>query len=374
VRDLSRSIQAARDHVGVVWDERRAGAAAAGIGAKRARRARRRALGVGGAVVAAALIALLFRGAGSSNEGRVASAPSAAPSGSAAGAVLDLADGSVVRPGPAAIVRPRTLDERRVEIDLVRGRADFDVAHRAERQFLVLAGAVAVEVIGTAFTVERRDARAFVSVDRGRVRVTWTGGDAELGAGESGTFPPAPAPASSSAAAPASAPAEAEPPPATSGPPSSAKASWRTLAKAGDYDAAYAAMRAEPSAPVRDAPEELLLAADVARLSGHPAQAVDPLRRVVRGHRGDPRAALAAFTLGRVLLDQLGRPREAADAFADARALGGGGLTEEALAREVEARSRAGESERARSLAEQYTAKYPEGRRLRSVRKFGGLE
>jgi len=50
----------------------------------------------------------------------------------------------------------------------------------------------------------------------------------------------------------------------------------------------------------------------------------------------------AAFTLGRVLLDELGRPSEAVDAFPLARS-SGGPLAEDALAREVEALSRAGE-------------------------------
>jgi hypothetical protein len=54
--------------------------------------------------------------------------------------------------------------------------------------------------------------------------------------------------------------------------------------------------------------------------------------------RSDPRAPLAAFTLGRVLLRELARPREAAAAFAQARALAPRGpFVEDALAREVEA-------------------------------------
>src|SRR5262249_52762893 len=141
----------------------------------------------------------------------------------------------------------------------------------------------------------------------------------ELGVGERGTFPPDEGDGAENDVADAGAAASTAP-------------SWHALAKAGDYDKAYEALHIAGEHTVRDVPDELLLAADVARLSGHAAQAVDPLRRVARDHRGDPRAALAAFTLGRVLLDSLGRPREAADAFADVRALGGGGLGEEALA------------------------------------------
>ena len=122
---------------------------------------------------------------------------------------------------------------------------------------------------------------------------------------------------------------------------------------------------------VRDDPSELLAAADVARMSKHSAQAVGPLRRLLASHSGDPRAPLAAFTLGRVLLDELGRPREAADAFSKARR---GAMAEDALAREVEAWSRAGDATTARARADEYLKAYPNGRREKSVRKYGGIE
>jgi hypothetical protein len=74
-----------------------------------------------------------------------------------------------------------------------------------------------------------------------------------------------------------------------------------------------------------------------------------------------------------VLLDELGRPREAADAFARARAAGGP-LAEDALAREVEATSRAGDTTRSRELAHTYQHLYPSGRRAKAVSRFGGLD
>jgi transmembrane sensor len=87
------------------------------------------------------------------------------------------------------------------------------------------------------------------------------------------------------------------------------------------------------------------------------------------------RAPLAAFTLGRILLSQLGRPAEAADAFALVRKiLPDGPLSADALAREAEAAARAGQGERARGLAKEYLAKYPSGRRIESMRRYGQLE
>jgi transmembrane sensor len=121
--------------------------------------------------------------------------------------------------------------------------------------------------------------------------------------------------------------------------------------------------------------EDLLLAGDVARLSGHADAAVAQLSRAMARHPDDPRAPLAAFTLGRVQLEDLGSPREAAHAFARARELAPGGpLAEDALAREVEAWSRAGETETARARALAYTRRYPDGHRTHAVRRFGGLE
>jgi transmembrane sensor len=64
-----------------------------------------------------------------------------------------------------------------------------------------------------------------------------------------------------------------------------------------------------------------LLLADVARLSGHPADAVVPLRRFLDAHASHPEAPLAAITLARVEL-ALGRPAAAASAFERAEALG----------------------------------------------------
>src|SRR5262249_5270614 len=116
-----------------------------------------------------------------------------------------------------------------------------------------------------------------------------------------------------------------------------AAASWRDSARRQDYADAYARLRDEGPSSVRDVPDHLLRAADVARWSGHPGEAVPYLERVVREHAEDPRAQLAAFTLGRVYMDELGRPRLAAAAFARARAFAPRGpLAEDALFHEIE--------------------------------------
>jgi transmembrane sensor len=200
------------------------------------------------------------------------------------------------------------------------------------------------------------------------VRVAWNGGQALLSAGQSDLFPSA---AEEPPAASAPLPAAAPPPAPAPSPPRA----WRALAQRGRFDDAYRALRREGPAAVPDEPGALLLAADVARLSHHPAQAVAPLRHVLDRYDHDPRAGLAAFTLGLVLLEELGRPREAAAAFARSRGIDpGGDLAEDALAREVEAHFRAGDAAHARQAAEEYLRRYPSGRRSRAVRTFGQVE
>jgi transmembrane sensor len=80
---------------------------------------------------------------------------------------------------------------------------------------------------------------------------------------------------------------------------------------------------------------------------------------------------MAAMAYGRVLLDDLGRPRDAARAFAQVRALPGhAGLDEDALAREAEAWWKAGDRHRAEARAREYLRRFPDGAQLGSVRRY----
>jgi transmembrane sensor len=284
------------------------------------------------------------------------------------------ADGSVAELGtPSSVVHLDRQTPDFVSSTLVSGRARFDVVHNHERTFEVHAGDVSVRVLGTAFVVERSGSGAHVSVERGRVRVSWPGGEALLGVGEAGQFPPEIAAAPEASAAPVSALGVENPDSANNDAPSAEAPSaephvWRDLAQRGEYAKAFAALRRTPN-DVREEPADLLLAADVARLSSHPAQAVAPLRRVCERYSKDPRAPVAAFTLGRVLLDNLGRASEAASAFElAARLWPSGPLAGDALAREAEALKRSGQIPAARVVAEKYLAQHPSGRHAASLR------
>lgn len=291
--------------------------------------------------------------------------------------VLRLGDGSTITPAEDAEVTIRDLTAERVTVNLAAGRTLFDVAPRPKRIFEVQTGHVRILVVGTAFTVDERADRTGVVVHRGRVRVVHAGGSQELGEGESGWYaghlPAGPEPTSRRRTPPARRVA--------------AKPAQRSVAKHESIES-----RAHPTAPVREAPDpieiheerapperpeppavdeagELLRAADAARRSSRHTEAIERLEAVIAHHADDPRAPLAAFTLGRVLLD-LGRAEEAAGAFARARRLDPTGtLAEDALVREADAWSDAGRADRARALAEDYLRLYPDGRREAGVRR-----
>jgi transmembrane sensor len=222
-----------------------------------------------------------------------------------------------------AVLELRTTSDTEMVVVAKSGSFRFDVVPNPARQFVVEAGDVTVRVLGTRFVVTRQDARAEVRVERGRVEVTWPSGRTELGVDGSGWFPPLPEPAA-----------------------------------------------AEPaSSAVRT--EDLMMAADAARLSNHPQQAVGYLQRITKEHPSDSRAPLAAFTLGRIYMSQLGQPAAAARAFAQVRQLApAGALVEDALAREAEALEQAGQHEAAQKLVQAYLKQYPAGRRSERLRQL----
>jgi transmembrane sensor len=153
-----------------------------------------------------------------------------------------------------------------------------------------------------------------------------------------------------------------------------AAARWVALATEKRFDEAYGLLQKVPLREL-DNPDDLMLAADVARQAGKPAEAVPFLERVLKDHPKELSAQLAGFSLGKVYLDSLGQPAQAAKTFAMVRSLApAGGLAQDALAREVEAWSRAGDAARAHETAAEYVRLYPTGRRLSAVRDLGKLE
>jgi transmembrane sensor len=352
------------------WDDAREDAAARAIGVRWRRRkiARRAAI----ASAAAAVLGLstwiaLDRRAGApvaterAPERRDATAPEApeAPADRIA-----FADGSVAELDRAELDVERDSTEH-VRVRLRSGAARFEVVRRPSRAFEVTSPHTAVRVIGTAFTVRIDDAgdRTRVDVTRGHVLVTSEGTETHLLAGQGTWFPSADGAGDEHASA-------AEPAQVVTAPARARESRWVSLAREQRFDDAYDALRASGGG-ARGA-DELWLAADSARRSGHPREAVPYLERLLQEHPHHGSAPLAAFTLGRVELD-LGRAARAADMFARARAMAPrNALAEDALAREVVARNRAGQRDAAQRLAREYLDRHPNGRRAAEVRAIAG--
>ncbi len=97
---------------------------------------------------------------------------------------LQLDDGSIVWLDSGAVLN-RHFSEHRRDIDLLKGRAFFEVAHNAERPFVVSAGDGTATAVGTRFSVSRERSGTTVSVEEGRVRVSNGGNERLLAAGSS---------------------------------------------------------------------------------------------------------------------------------------------------------------------------------------------
>jgi transmembrane sensor len=341
----------------------------AGAAGKRERRRIHRSLGLGLTIgaVSASLIWLLVRVAapsggptapvltatGVSSAGIAATAAvaptpgsSSAPRPSRTWALADQSRATALTTGTEVVVEEDA--PLRTLLRLERGGARFDVTRRPERTFEVRAGSVVVSVVGTVFDVEVVADRIGVAVEQGAVDVAWNLGRKRLVAGERGWFPPLVL-------------SEGEPAISGSGPVAVSVPAARV----------EPAPSSQPGATAR----ELLAESDSARTRGELARGAELLRRILREHPNDPRAPLAGFTLGRLLLNELGRPREAAAAFREVQVRAPRGqFAEDALAREVEAWKQAAEPARARAAAETYLERYPVGRHARRVKALAGIE
>ena len=179
--------------------------------------------------------------------------------------------------------------------------ARLEVEPDGPRRWVIEAGLATVEVIGTVFIVEREEQGVRVSVERGVVLVR---GERvpdrvqRLTRGQSLFVEAEPEPTSEAARR---ATAEVATPAST--PPPAARPDDRAGDRAGDRVG------------------EWLARADDARRAGRPEAAVAALRRAML-EGGDPRAALAAYTLGRIEQSQLGHPELAEHAVRRALALG----------------------------------------------------
>jgi transmembrane sensor len=289
-------------------------------------------------------------------------------------ASIKLHEGSEIALGsPQSEVQVVEESPSHVLVDVVRGSGRYSVVPNHDRTFEVRSGPVTVTVVGTEFSVDKRPEGTSVQVFRGRVRVNYGSEQSFLSAGESGTFPRSAsqdAPLAANTPPEAAAVGEGEPSPVRS---AQVTQVYRTRVARHDYRGAYAVLSRNPGL-AGDTVEELLVAADVARLSDHPSEALPYLHRVVREHPHDERAPLAAFTLGRTL-SGIGRTQEAMAMFGRVRtSWPQSPLAEDALVRQAEIASQTGDLTAARRIAEQYDRDYPSGRRRAEVRRYARLD
>lgn len=302
---------------------------------------------------------------------------------------LPLSDGSRIRLAPGAGFEPLHSSADSFWGMVTHGRVDFSVRPGGSRHWIIECGLATVEVTGTAFACERTPGHLRIVVDHGvvlvrgervpdRVRRLAAGqsielADAPRGATAAASSAPA-APAAQSGASDQSAtetPLAATPDRAHADALAGQSKSWRALARHGHPSEAFAVLgmdglRREAK---RLGVDDLLALADVARLSGHPAEAVAPLERILGHFADDAQAPLAAFALGRLELDSLGHPQSAVWAFGKALDLGiPRGLREDVRARLVEACVRSGDRAAAERAAEAYRDEFPDGRHAQAIR------
>jgi hypothetical protein len=270
---------------------------------------------------------------------------------------ITLDDGSRVDLAPRSRVRVGALESNRFELSLEQGAAAFDVRHIPGRRFVVHVGSFDIVDVGTRFTLALTEAGAItVSVEQGAVRIERKDSSEPtrfLSAGEHWSTN---ASEGDGSAAPAERDASVAEPPPSVGP-------TATVPGAASISTAPPTLTPPPPSS-----KDLLESAQRAQRAGRLREAATAYDRLRREYRGDGRAGLAAFELGRLRLGPLGDPRGAAQAFQDAIVLSPNAtFREDAEAHLVEAFDRAGDAVRCGAARSAYLAQYPQGLHAGSV-------
>jgi transmembrane sensor len=322
-------------------------------------------------------------------------------------------DGTSFALEPSSRARVVSVESEGARIVLERGRAHFEVRPRAHARWQIDVGPFEVHVTGTSFDVgwdpateafelrlaqgsvalsgplvgERRPVRAGqtarVAVAQGKLEILDTAAAAasaqaaaagatpsavaempgtRASAGDAAEHPAAPEPRASAGSMPGA---------GGNGP----GAGWRELAAVGDYKQALGAAKAAGFERLCDSlsANDLSRLADAARLAGDVGSSADAYQALRRRFPRDPRAALAAFSLGKMDFDQRGAYASAAQWFAAYLAeQPDGALAQEAAGRRLEALHRAKDEAGARVAAAAYLRRYPDGPHAALARELAG--
>lgn len=261
-----------------------------------------------------------------------------------------LSDGSLVdvdRGGQIQVISDRA-EETRVEV--LTGRAEFEVQKRPGRPFITSIRGVEVRVVGTHFSTELDESHSpgvvRVVVARGIVEVSPRRGEpaTRLSAGDKLEVSLEPAVANGKSEANEAAPAPSAP-----------------VVDSG-------AVPVRSATPPPDAAKLFQMARD-ARVSGDVPGAVKAYALLLKQFPEDERAGVAALELGRLRMDSQHAYGAAADAFRRAFASASNeGIREDSLARLVEALDAMHDQKACLAEQQRYQARYPGGVHAASVR------
>ena len=264
-------------------------------------------------------------------------------------------DGSQVSLASGTRLEVLRNDARSFVTALRRGGVTFDVKPGGPRHWVIEAGELSVEVVGTRFRVERGQEATRVSVEHGVVMVRGErvpGGSVRLTAGKSFELPASDARPDARVSPVAEGAAPLAPPP---------------VVASGKAPAVPNVASGAPEA--RDDVERSLQAADAARQRSDNAAAIRYFDSALRqAAPGDARRGLAALSLARLLI--AGDPAKAAAILRSSLSDMPQALLEDASVRLVEAESRAGNRDAAAKGAADYLRRFPAGRRADEVRRW----
>lgn len=290
-----------------------------------------------------------------------------------------LKEGSSIVTAPQTELHVLRADAADVRLVVERGAATFDVTKNVKRRFVVEADSVEVLVVGTRFTVRREAREVGVEVERGVVEVR--DGDQVLRLTAGQKWSRALAPRAAVAPTPDLAPEPLdEVQPLTDRPPEP-RAVRRVTKRETPTSAGPSAVTPEvepepapeveppPPAPVEPNAGDVFAEAMRDRAAGRSKAAVLGFQQVCERWPQSAYAPMSAFEWGRLALDALDDPRQAARAFERTLEFASSPqLVEDTLARLAEAYARYDVASCRRVQAE-YLRKFPGGPHARGVSK-----
>jgi hypothetical protein len=296
------------------------------------------------------------------------------------GRTFQLPGGGTISLSPGSTVEVAQASGGVLTLTLVQGEASVDTASGARTAALsIVAGEARLATSAGSVLRVRHDVDDIdVNVTDGSVKVTSPAGSQELGRGgvaenvpirqrRTTSLPPEPPPQRPTLSPRASAPEPpVEPPPAAPPAPD-----WRSRYNAGDGLEALRILK-QQSGGIDGAiasaktPKELMDMSDLLRRKeadrDDRAAATRALTRVVEHFPKDANAQIAAYTLGK-MYESMGDQALAAKYFEQARTLSPeGNLAEDSFCKRIHAEVVAGNKEEASRMAQEYVAKYPDGR------------